>query len=81
VPSLWQPILNSVPISTNFPNTGLGRQLETAARIIGARDELHEERTAIYADIGGWDTHNNQVASFQSRVAQVRRDLPRSRFA
>ncbi len=47
-------------ITTAFPNTSLGRQLLQIARIIALRDALSVRRQIFYAQIGSFDTHNNQ---------------------
>ncbi len=47
-------------ISTVFPNTPLGRQLETVAKLIYSREQLAMQRQVFFVGIGGFDSHDNQ---------------------
>ncbi|MDH3490436.1 MAG: DUF1501 domain-containing protein [Gammaproteobacteria bacterium] len=47
-------------ISTVFPNTPLGRQLETVAKLIYSRNQLDMQRQIFFVGIGGFDSHDNQ---------------------
>ena len=47
-------------LSTVFPNTPLGRQLETVARLIGNKDVLEMQRQIFFVGIGGFDSHDDQ---------------------
>lgn len=44
-------------MSTTFPGTGLGRQMQTTARLIRARAKLGAERSVYLTIQGGYDTH------------------------
>ena len=48
------------PINTEFPQSQLGRQLQTVARLIAARDELQMQRQVFFVATGGFDSHDNQ---------------------
>lgn len=50
-------------ITTAFPNTSIGRQLLQIARLIAIRDTLSMKRQIFFAQLGGFDTHNNQMAA------------------
>jgi len=52
-PSL--PVINTV-----FPQSQLGTQLNTVARLINARDLLQMNRQVFFVGIGGFDSHDNQ---------------------
>lgn len=54
-----------------FPNTTLGRQLRQVARMIKNRDQLNVNRQIFYVQIGGFDTHTNQIANQSSLITQV----------
>lgn len=61
-------------ITTVFPETGLGRQLRTAAQAIAIRDQLGLSRQIFYATLGGFDTHANQrndLPGLQTQVADA----------
>lgn len=47
--------------TVTFPNTSLGRQLRQVARLIKTRTSLNVNRQVFYCQIGGFDTHTNQI--------------------
>ena len=47
-------------VTTPFPATELGAQLQTVARIIAARNYLQMQRQVFFVGMGGFDTHDNQ---------------------
>ncbi len=53
-------LANAPTLATAFPNSQLGTQLETAARLIAVRDELGMERQIIFVATGGFDSHDDQ---------------------
>lgn len=48
---------------TPVPNSSIARQLRQVARLIKSRDSLNINRQVFYVQIGGFDTHTNQVAN------------------
>lgn len=54
-------------ITTAFPNTSLGRQLLQIARLISLRSSLGMTRQIFFTQLGGFDTHSNQVAANNSQ--------------
>jgi uncharacterized protein (DUF1501 family) len=54
-------------ISTVFPNTSIGRQLLQVARLIKLRTALGLSRQIFFVQLGGFDTHTNQVAAANSQ--------------
>lgn len=52
---------SSQDVTTLFPNTSLGLQLKQVARLIKSRDSLNINRQVFYVQVGGFDTHSNQV--------------------
>ena len=61
----------TTPLTTDFPQTGLGGQLKSVATSIGLRATLNVKRQIFYTAIGGFDTHNSQNASLPSLHAQI----------
>jgi uncharacterized protein (DUF1501 family) len=60
------------PFTTVFPNTGLGGQVQTIARLIAARQALGLKRQVFFASIGGFDTHGeDQLQAQQELLGQV----------
>jgi len=56
--------LNSAaPLATVFPQSGLGQQLAQVAQIIAARANLGMTRQIFFTGMGGYDNHNDLLAS------------------
>lgn len=53
-------IATAPALNTVFPNTPLGRQLETVAKLIGNKDALAMQRQIFFVGIGGFDSHDDQ---------------------
>ena len=47
-------------IATPFPDSELGRQLNTVARLVAVRDRLGMRRQVFFVATGGFDSHDNQ---------------------
>ena len=53
--------IESAPaIATPFPQSQLGTQLQTVARLIAVRDRLQMKRQIFFVAAGGFDSHDNQ---------------------
>jgi uncharacterized protein (DUF1501 family) len=57
-------------VTTVFPNTGIGNQLKQVARLIKKRGDLAINRQIFYVQLGGFDTHANQLASQGNLLTQ-----------
>jgi uncharacterized protein (DUF1501 family) len=70
---VFQGALNNAPaLTTAFPNTGLGDQLKTVARLIAARGALGVKRQVYFCSIGGFDTHGaDQLTDQAGLLANV----------
>jgi uncharacterized protein (DUF1501 family) len=67
-------ILNASPtLSTVFPNTTLGNQLLQVARVIkfNSTSPLGLNRQIFFTQLGGFDTHQNQVTTQANLLTQV----------
>jgi uncharacterized protein (DUF1501 family) len=51
------------PLNTVFPQTPLGNQLQTVARLISVRDTFLMQRQVFFVGIGGFDSHDDQVSN------------------
>jgi uncharacterized protein (DUF1501 family) len=59
-----QSALNGVaPLTTQFPDTDLGRQLAMVSKLIAARTNLGMQRQLFFVAVGGYDTHGDQLAA------------------
>ncbi|MGI9233384.1 MAG: DUF1501 domain-containing protein, partial [Woeseiaceae bacterium] len=56
-------IASAPPINAVFPQSQLGTQLQTVARLIAVRDQLQMKRQVFFVATGGFDTHDNQLTS------------------
>jgi len=61
---------NTLDVTVTFPNTSIGRQLRQVARLIKERNDLSVSRQIFYCQIGGFDTHNNQVNTHANLLSQ-----------
>ena len=53
--------LENAPLfNTPFPQSQLGTQLQTVARLIAVRDELQMQRQVFFVAAGGFDSHDDQ---------------------
>lgn len=57
---------SATPVATEFPNTGLGKQLKAVADMINIHANLGVKRQVFYVTVGGYDTHDNQVNKLPS---------------
>ncbi len=51
---------NAPVLATAFPQSQLGTQLQTVARLIAVRDELQMQRQVFFVATGGFDSHDDQ---------------------
>jgi len=67
---LSQALAGGKPLTTVFPTSSLGQQLEEVAKIINVRTALGMNRQIFFAFLGGFDTHDleltNQAAGLQT---------------
>ncbi len=54
-------IATAPPLATVFPQSQLGTQLATVARLISVRDELQMQRQVFFVYAGGFDSHDKQI--------------------
>ena len=56
--------ISSTQVSTIFPETKIGAQLETIAKLIKTKDTRGTDRDIFYARHGSYDTHGNTKSTF-----------------
>ena len=72
--AIGQTLNADVTLATAFPNTTLGNQLKQVAKVVkfnAASPALGLTRQIFFCQLGGFDTHQNQVGSQSSLLAQV----------
>jgi uncharacterized protein (DUF1501 family) len=60
----------SQEVTVNFPNTNISLQLKQVARLIKKRTDLNVSRQVFYVQIGGFDTHTNQLSGQNNLFTQ-----------
>ncbi|MEZ5423739.1 MAG: DUF1501 domain-containing protein [Pyrinomonadaceae bacterium] len=65
----------SQEVTVTFPNTSLGRQLKQVARLIKKRTDLSINRQVFFVQIGGFDTHNGQITTQATQLADVSQSM------
>ena len=63
------------PPNTIFPQSQLGEQLQTVARLIAARDDLQMRRQVFFVAVGGFDSHDNQNQDQPGLLADISESL------
>ena len=58
-------------LTTVFPMSQLGGQLQTVARLIAARDQLQMQRQVFFVAAGGFDSHDNQNQDQPGLLADI----------
>ena len=61
----------SQEVTVTFPTTNIGQQLKQVARVIKKRTDLGINRQIFFVSIGGFDTHNGQVATQNTLFIQL----------
>ena len=67
--------LSKANLSTMFPKTGLGSQLEQVAKIIQVRDTLGMRRQVFFCSLGGFDTHDMELPTHKQLYPQLSQAL------
>jgi uncharacterized protein (DUF1501 family) len=58
-------------VTVTFPNTNIGLQLKQVARLIKKRTDLSVNRQVFFVQLGGFDTHNGQIAQQNTLFIQL----------
>lgn len=62
----------SQEVTTLFPTTNIGQQFKQVARLIKKRTDLNVNRQVFYVQIGGFDTHTNELNETSGQNARLR---------
>jgi uncharacterized protein (DUF1501 family) len=60
-----------VPSTGQNANNGLAQQIQTVARVIGARNAIGATRQIFFVSMGGFDTHDNQNMNQADLLARI----------
>ncbi len=70
--ALLSSALGGVTLATPFPqNSDLSNQLQVIAKLIAARQTLGMRRQIFFCSVDGYDTHDNEIASQASLLAEL----------
>lgn len=61
----------SQEVTVTFPGTNIGNQLKQVARVIKKRGDLNVNRQIFFCQLGGFDTHNVQLANQNNLLVQL----------
>lgn len=65
-------VMTASTLQTAFPQTDLGRQMQTIAKLMAARGALGLRRQGFFCSIGGFDTHGSeQLTRQQENFAEI----------
>ena len=65
------PTQYNVPSTGNNANNGLAQQIQTVARVIGARNAIGAKRQIFFVSMGGFDTHDGQNVNQADLLARI----------
>ena len=60
-----------MPSTGQNQNNGLAQQIQTVARVIGARNAIGAKRQIFFVSMGGFDTHDNQNMNQADLLARI----------
>lgn len=67
--------LATAHVNTPFPNTILGQQLATVAKVMSVRSALNIGRQVFFCQLGGFDTHGAQASQQDPLLQQLSQAL------
>jgi uncharacterized protein (DUF1501 family) len=69
--SLASALSNPPKLTTVFPSTSLGQQLQQVAQIISVRAKLGMNRQIFFCSLGGFDTHTGEIIAHNNLYPEV----------
>jgi uncharacterized protein (DUF1501 family) len=69
--TLQKALSGASPLTTAFPKSALGAQLQQIAQIIQVRNELGMKRQIFFCSLGGFDTHTAQLNTQDTLFAEL----------
>ncbi len=74
--ALLNSVLTAAPkLTTVFPSTSIGSQLQMIAQVIGAAPQLGLTRQVFFASLGGFDLHSDQLGAHATLFGQLSQAL------
>ncbi len=67
----FEAAVGSIDFSADFPSSQAGDRLRTVAEILSARSTLGMDRQIFFVERGGWDHHNEVIASQENLFTEI----------
>jgi uncharacterized protein (DUF1501 family) len=64
-------LAKATPLTTQFPKTSIGSQLQQIAQVIQVQGNLGMRRQIFFASLGGFDTHTNEINTHNQLYPQL----------
>lgn len=64
-------LASGTPLTTVFPQTGLGRQLQQVATVMRVRGALGMNKQIFFCGMGGFDNHSDQLPTHDNLMGQL----------
>ena len=64
-------LASGTPLTTVFPQTGLGRQLQQVATVMRVRQALGMNKQIFFCGMGGFDNHSDQLPAHDNLLGQL----------
>jgi uncharacterized protein (DUF1501 family) len=61
-------LLAAPTLTTPFPSTSIGQQLQQVAQLLSVRTQLGAQRQIFFCSLGGFDTHTDQIVNQQTAL-------------
>jgi uncharacterized protein (DUF1501 family) len=69
--SLSTALANPAKLTTKFPASSLGQQLQQVAEIISVRSKLGMSRQIFFCSLGGFDTHTGEIVAHNNLYPEL----------
>ena len=69
--ALASALAKTTPLTTTFPKTSIGAQLQQVAQIIQVQSYLGMRRQIFFVSLGGFDTHANELETHSNLYPQL----------
>lgn len=69
--ALTNALAKGTALKTQFPATGLGKQLQQVAQVIQVASYLGMKRQIFFCSLGGFDTHTNELETHNTLYPQL----------
>jgi len=69
--ALTQALAKATPLTTKFPTTSIGQQLQQVAQIIQVQSYLGMNRQIFFCSLGGFDTHATELETHNNLYPQL----------